>query len=98
MLVVDTADVDWIEARDDRAAAHAGPATHAVSATLTALAAQLDPARFARIHRSTIVNMDRVREVQPWFRGEYVAILKDGTRLTIGPTYRDPFLQRLRGL
>ena len=65
--------------------------------TLTALADQLDPRQFARVHRSTIVRLARVREIQPWFRGDYVALLADGTRVTIGATYRDEFLRRLGG-
>ena len=56
-----------------------------------------DPRRFVRIHRSTMVNLDRVREVQPWFRGEEILLLADDTRLKIGPNYRQGFLERLRG-
>jgi two-component system, LytTR family, response regulator len=63
--------------------------------TLTALADQLDPRHFARGHRSTIVSLSRVREIQAWFRGDYVALLADGTRVTIGATYREEFLMRL---
>ena len=97
-FVIPTSDVDWIEARDDAAIAHVVIATHPIARSLTALAEQLDPAMFARIHRSTIVNLERVREVQPWFKGEQVVLLKNGTRLTVGPTYRPSFLQSLRGL
>jgi hypothetical protein len=49
--------------------------------TLAGLVEQLDPARFARIHRSTVVNLERVREIQPWFRGDFVVVLRDGTTL-----------------
>ena len=97
LLVVPQTAVDWIEANDDTVRIHAGGAVHTMRDTLTALGRRLDPARFARIHRSTIVNLDRVREIQPWFKGEQVLLLNDGTRLTIGPTYRDELLQRLHG-
>jgi two-component system LytT family response regulator len=62
-----------------------------------ALQQRLDPTRFARIHRSTIVNLDRVREMQPWFSGEYVVILHDGTRLKLSRWYRDRLEARLGG-
>ncbi len=96
-LVVPSTAVDWIEADDDTVRIHAGTTVHSVRATLTALGRRLDPARFARIHRSTIVNLDRIREIQPWFKGEHVLLLNDGTRLTIGPTYRAELLERLHG-
>ena len=90
-------EIDWIEARDNYALLHAGPSAVIVRSTLTALTEQLDPAQFARVHRSSIVNLGRVREIQPWFRGDYVAILLDGTRLTVSSTYREAFLRRLGG-
>ena len=95
--VVPSTAVDWIEADDDSVRIHAGTTVHSMRDTLTALGRRLDPARFARIHRSTIVNLDRIREIQPWFKGEQVLLLNDGTRLTIGPTYRAELLERLHG-
>ena len=61
------------------------------------MAERLDPSRFVRVHRSAVVNVERVREVQPWFHGELVLLLDDATRLTIGRTYRDRFLSVLEG-
>jgi two-component system LytT family response regulator len=90
-------EIDWIEARDNYALVHTGSSVVPIRSTLTALAEQLDPRQFARVHRSSIVNLARVREVQPWFRGEHVVILADGTRVTVGETYRDGFLRRLGG-
>jgi two-component system LytT family response regulator len=89
-------EVDWIEARDNYAVVHAGASAVTIRATLTALAEQLDPRQFARVHRSAIVNLARVREVQPWFRGDYVVILADGNRVPVSATYRDGFLGRLQ--
>jgi two-component system LytT family response regulator len=97
-LVIDLDDVDWLEAKDNYVIVHAGRQTATIRSTLGGLAARLDPARFARVHRSTVVNLSRVREIQPWFRGEHVLILADGTRLTVGPAYRDEFLRRLGGV
>jgi two-component system LytT family response regulator len=89
--------VDWIEAADNDVILHAGAETHRLRSTLASLALRLDPARFARIHRSAIVRLEGVREVQPWFHGESVLFLQDNTRLTIGRTYRESFLLALGG-
>jgi two-component system LytT family response regulator len=97
LYVIPAERVDWIEADDNDVLLHVGRETHRLRGTLTSLAARLDPARFARIHRSTIVNIERVRQVQPWFQGESILFLIDGTRLAIGRTYRDEFLQTLGG-
>jgi two-component system LytT family response regulator len=90
-------EIDWIEARDNYAVVHAGASAVTIRSTLTALADQLDPRQFARVHRSSIVNLARVREIQPWFRGEYVVILADGTRVGVGATYREELMGRLGG-
>ena len=81
-------EVDWIEAAGNYARVHAGRDTHLLHEGLTSLAGRLDPSRFVRIHRSTVVNLDRVREIQPWFHGDAVAILRDGTKLNVSRTYR----------
>jgi two-component system LytT family response regulator len=88
-------EIDWIEAKDNYVLVHTGTSTVTVRSTLTSLADQLDPTHFARVHRSAIVRLARVREIQPWFRGDHVLILADGTRLTIGASFRDEFLRRL---
>jgi two-component system LytT family response regulator len=62
---------------------------------LRTLLPQLDPARFRRIHRSTIVNLDAIREIQPWFAGDCVVVLKDGQQLRMSRTYRDQVMQPL---
>src|SRR5204863_276921 len=69
-----------------------GPTTHVLRSTLSALEERLDPERFRRISRSTLVNLDRVREVQPWFHGDAVVILESGTRLGLSRRYRTNLL------
>jgi two-component system, LytTR family, response regulator len=88
LLLVDAAQVDWIEAADNYAVLHAGAATHLVRETMAGLATELDPERFVRIHRSTIVQIDRVRELQPAFHGDFIVLLRDGTRLNMSRGYR----------
>jgi two-component system LytT family response regulator len=90
-------DIDWIEAQDYYAEIHAGGRTYLVRQSLHKLAASLDPARFARIHRKTIVNLRRVKELEPLFHGEYVVFLHDGTRLKLSRTYKGQ-LGRLLGV
>lgn len=91
---VPTADVDWLEAARNYVRLHVGPAQHLVRTPLAALLEQLDPRQFVRIHRSTVVNVDRIREVQPWFGGDYVAILRDGRQLKVSRTYRENLLRQ----
>jgi two-component system, LytTR family, response regulator len=88
VVFVRAADVDWIEAMDNYVRLHVGRQTHLLRETLSHLEQRLNPQSFLRIHRSTIVNIDRIREVQPWFAGDYVLILGDGTKLTTGRHYR----------
>ena len=75
-------EIDWIEADGKHAVLHAGRETHVVRHTLTRLEQRLAAHGFVRVHRSAIVNVDRIKELEPWFHGEYVVILKDGTKLT----------------
>jgi two-component system LytT family response regulator len=75
-------EIDWIEADGKHVHLHAGRDTHVVRHTLTGLEQRLASHGFVRVHRSAIVNVDRIKELEPWFHGEYVVILKDGTKLT----------------
>lgn len=75
-------EIDWIEADGKHVHLHAGRDTHVLRHTLTGLEQRLAPHGFVRVHRSAIVNVDRIKELEPWFHGEYVVILKDGTKLT----------------
>jgi two-component system LytT family response regulator len=82
------AEVDWIEAAGNYVRLHSGKEAHLLRETMNHLETRLDPRRFLRIHRSTIVNIERIKELHPWFQGEHVVILRDGVRLTLGRAYR----------
>lgn len=82
-------EIDWVEAADNYVCIHAGSETHLMRETLQALESRLNPAKFFRIHRSTIVNIDRIRELQPIFHGDYSVRLRDGTELTLSRSYRE---------
>jgi two-component system LytT family response regulator len=82
-------DIDWIEAAGNYVRLHVGKEDHLLRESLTALEHRLDGRRFVRIHRSTIVNLERIRELQPAFHGDYVITLHDGTELTLSRTCRD---------
>ena len=82
-------DIDWVEAAGNYVKLHVGRDTHLMRETMSGIEKMLDPSRFLRIHRSAIVNLDRVREMQPWFSGEYTVILRDGTQLRLSRVYRD---------
>ena len=81
--------VDWLEAEGNYVRLHAGKERHLIRATMAAMEAQLDRRRFVRIHRSTIVNLERVREVRPWFAGDCIVVLDDGRELRLSRRYRD---------
>ena len=81
-------DIDWIEAADNYVCLHRGTETHILRETMNQVEERLAIARFVRIHRSAIVNIDRIKELQPWFRGDYQVILRDGTKLTLTKNYR----------
>ena len=85
---VRVADIDWVEASRNNVLLHVGKATHAYHDTMQGIESKLDGRRFLRIHRSTIVNIERVKELEPWFNGDYVVALRDGTKLTLSATYR----------
>lgn len=90
-----TDDIDWIEAAGNYVRLHLGSESHLFRETMNRMEARLDGRRFARIHRSRIVNTERIKELQPWFNGDYVVVLRDGTRLTLSRGYREKLQQRL---
>ena len=90
-----TDEIDWIEAAGNYLRLHVGTEGHLLRETMTAIEARLNPETFFRIHRSHIVNIERVKELQPWFNGEYVVILRNGTKLTLSRGYRDRLQEKL---
>lgn len=96
VILVKIEDLDWVEAADNYVVLHAGAESHVLRETMAAMEQRLPPDRFARISRSCIVNMDRIKELQPMFHGEYTVILRGGARLNLSRSYRDR-LQHLLG-
>jgi two-component system LytT family response regulator len=89
-------EIDWIEAAGNYVRLHVGTSTHLLRETMNAIEGRLDPEKFFRIHRSRIVNMERIQELQPWLNGEYAVLLRTGTRLTLSRGYREKLQDRLR--
>jgi len=92
---LDTAEIEWIEAEGNYVSVHAGKKSHLLRETISSLENQLDPKKFVRIHRSAIVRLDFIQELQPWFHGEYRVILQDGTQLTLSRNHRDKLQEAL---
>jgi len=88
-VFVDVDEIDWIEAAENYVQLHAGRAEHLLHVTMNALEKSLDPDIFLRIHRSVIVNVRRIKELQPVMHGEYVITLANGVRLQSGRNYND---------
>ncbi len=86
---IKTADITYLEAEEKYVRIHSGGQSHLIRESLKNLEKQLDPARFKRIHRSHIVAIEAIREMQPWSHGDYIAILKDGTELIISRRFRE---------
>ena len=93
--LVDVAAIDWIESADNYVILHCANRQHIVRETMTRLIERLDGNRFARIHRSTIVNVDRIDRLEPVARGDWTVVLRDGTRLAMSRTYRRDVLARM---
>lgn len=89
IAVIDADEIDWIEASDDYAGLHVGPRVHLLREPLHQLAGRLDPAHFVRIHRSAIVRLDRVAELEPLVNRDCLIRLRDGTPLRVSRTYID---------
>lgn len=91
VILVDVDEVDRLEAAGNYVEVHSGARHHLVRETMASLEARLDPARFVRVSRSSIVNADRVRELQPMFSGDFVVVLRDGTKVAGSRRYRAAF-------
>ena len=81
LIVVNPHEIDWVEAEGDYVRLHVGPEAHFIRSTLAQMEEKLAPEGFVRIHRSRLVNFDRIKELRPIFQGESVVVLKSGTRL-----------------
>ena len=88
-------EIDWMRTVGNYVRLQVGRDSHLMRETMSGMEAKLNPDRFMRVHRSTIVNLDRVKEVQPWAKGEYVVIMRDGTRLVMSRRYRERLNERL---
>ncbi|PYS73964.1 MAG: DNA-binding response regulator [Acidobacteria bacterium] len=96
LLKVD--DIDWIEADGNYAKLHVGKKAHLLREKMHDLEAQLDPQRFVRIHRSIIVNLERIKELHPHFNGDYVVVLEDGRQLKLSRSRREQLETRLKAV
>jgi two-component system, LytTR family, response regulator len=90
-----TREIDWLEADDKYVHLHTGKGTRMVRQALSAMEEQLDPKKFVRVHRSAMVNTDRIKELQPLFNGEHSLILDNGTRLTLSRKYKEKLFELL---
>lgn len=82
-------EIEWVEAAGNYVRLHLAGESFLYRESMKNMEARLDRERFVRIHRSAIINVDRIRELQPWFHGEYVVILQDGTRLMASRVFSD---------
>jgi two-component system LytT family response regulator len=88
IVFLKAAEIDWFEAAGNYVVIHVGRETHLLRTTMNVLEPKLDPQQFVRIQRSAIVNLDRIKALHPWKGGEQILVLKDGTELTLGRTFR----------
>ena len=95
-LVLDAAEIDWIQAEDYYAAVYALGKRHLIRESLASLEGRLDPARFVRVHRSAIVALDRVRELRSTGVGEWIVVLRDGTRVPVSRRRREAVAAAIR--
>jgi two-component system LytT family response regulator len=96
VLFLDPGDIDWVEAAGNYVKLHVGENEYIVRESITRLENMLATRHFARVHRSTIVNLNRVRELRPWFSGEMIIVMQNGTELKLSRTYRKDLERRVR--
>jgi two-component system, LytTR family, response regulator len=95
MFLIKVKDIDWFEAQDYYIAIHKEKETHLIRKTMTQLEGELDPSQFIRIHRSTIVNINKVKSIATHFNNEAVVLLEDGTKLKMSHAYKAKLQQAL---
>jgi two-component system LytT family response regulator len=93
-VIVPASEIDWIEAQGNYVRIHRGSAALMMRESLSSIEANLDPHLFARVHRGAVVNVSRIKEVQPWFSGASILILLNGQRLTVSRSHRREFEAR----
>ena len=96
VLFLNPCDIDWVEAAGNYVKLHVANDEYIVRESITRLESMLAPRQFARVHRSTIVNLNRVRELRPWFSGEMIIVMNTGTELKLSRTYRRDLERRVR--
>lgn len=94
---VATREIKWLQSDGNYVDLHTATGAHTLREPLASIEARLDPARFVRVHRRVIVAIDQIKELQPWFAGDQVLILKDGTKLRVSRTRRAALAERLEG-
>ena len=95
MTFILTESIDWIGSAGHYLEVHVGHDTHLVREQLSRLEAKLDPERFVRIHRSAIVNLDRVKSLRPLFNGDHIVVLVNGQELNLSRTYHEKLMELL---
>ena len=98
VVLLKVGEIDFIEADGNYAKLHVGRKSHLLREKMHDLEGQLNPAKFVRIHRSTIVNVDRIKEMHPHFNGDYIVVLEDGRQLRLSRSRRENLIHRLRRL
>jgi two-component system LytT family response regulator len=94
-VMLRTAEIDWISSAGDYVKLYSRGRTFLIRLTMSEIEEKLEPERFARIHRSTIVNLDRVDEIRPLVHGDFDVLLKDGTTLRLSRSYRERLLSEV---
>jgi len=89
VMFIRAEEIDWIEAEGNYVRLHIGKESNLLRESISSLANKLNPHKFLRIHRSTVVNVDRIKELQTWFHGEYQVLLHNGTQLLLTRSYRE---------
>ena len=89
IFFVKTDEIDWIEAAGNYVTLHVGNEEHLMRDTMNSMEKKLDPKKFFRVHRSKIVNFECIKEIKPWFNGEYLIVLNDDSQLTLSRKYRE---------
>ena len=98
VVLLKVSEIDWIEADGNYAKLHVGRKAHLLREKMHDLEAQLDPQNFVRIHRSIIVNLERIKELHPHFNGDYIVVLEDGVQLKLSRSRREQLESRLKAV